>query len=163
MRMRIAGPAAVAAMLATAGIQAEPAAAARRRVETISYATGPCFGACPVYKLTVSSDGRGVFEGERFTTVTGRHAFRATPAQWRAFRARLDALHGHGTVELTDQRMCKVMATDMPSVEVVWSGAFRPFTFRANYGCDRERFGSMFTHLQQAPGALPIAGFIGPR
>ena len=161
--MRIGRGIAALAMLAATGMQAGGVQAAPRRLETISYSTGPCFGACPVYKVTISSDGRGVFEGVRFTALTGRRAFRATPAQWRAFRAKLEALHGHGTVELTDQRTCRVMATDMPSVEVVWSGALRPFAFRANYGCDRERYGWMFTHLQQAPGALPIADFIGPR
>ena len=55
-------------------------------VETIRYETGPCFGACPVYTLTVSSDGRGVFEGRRHTAVAGIRNFAASPAQYAEFR-----------------------------------------------------------------------------
>ncbi|HEY0326511.1 MAG TPA: DUF6438 domain-containing protein, partial [Allosphingosinicella sp.] len=39
--------------------------------ESISYETGPCFGACPVYRVTVSPDGTGTVEGRRVTAVTG--------------------------------------------------------------------------------------------
>ena len=130
-------------------------------VQTISYRTGACFGTCSVYKVTVSSDGRGVFEGERFTAVTGRRTFRVTPAQWREFRTRLQALHGHGTVELTGAPPCEAMATDMPTVEVVWSGAWRPHTLRANYGCRVEKQQWMSAHLRRAPEALPIGRFVG--
>ena len=138
-------------------------AAAKPRVETISYETGPCFGTCPVYKVTVSSDGRGVFEGQRFTAVTGTRAFRVSPAQWRAFRRQLQALHGRGTVEMTGPPVCEQMATDMPTVEVRWSGAFRPFTLRANYGCRNERLQWKFAHLRRAPGTLPIAALVTPK
>lgn len=143
------------AMLAARGVEA------KQPVQTISYATGACHGTCPAYKVTVSSDGHGIFEGERYTAVTGRRAFRVTPAQWRAFRARLQALHGHGTVDLTGPPLCTAMATDMADVEVRWSGAWRPFVLRANYGCRTARQGGVFARLRRAPEVLPIAGLIG--
>lgn len=134
---------------------------ARPKPETISYATGPCYGTCPAYRVTVSADGRGLFEGERFTRVTGKRAFRVSPAEWRAFRRRLEPLRGQGSVRLEDGDGCKVMATDMPTVEVRWSGGFPGSSLRINYGCDPDRYGWMFTHLREAPKALPIAGLVG--
>ena len=136
-------------------------ATAAPAVRTISYETGPCFGVCPSYKVTVSSDGRGVFEGKRFTAVKGVRRFRIAPAQWRALTDRLRGLHGRGAADLTGPPLCEAMATDMPTVEVVWSGAWRPFTLRANYGCQTKGQGWMLTHLRLAPAALPIAAFIG--
>ena len=37
----------------------------------ITLERGPCFGACPAYKLTVYGDGRVVYEGIRFVAVEG--------------------------------------------------------------------------------------------
>jgi Family of unknown function (DUF6174)/Domain of unknown function (DUF6438) len=31
-----------------------------------------CFGACPIYKLTIFGDGKVVYEGERFVKITGK-------------------------------------------------------------------------------------------
>ena len=134
---------------------------ARPTPETISYRTGPCYGTCPAYRVTVSADGRGVFEGERFTKATGRRAFRVSKAEWLEFRRRLQPLRGQGTVRLEDGEGCRIMATDMPTVEVRWTGGARASNLRINYGCDPERYGWMFTHLREAPKALPIAGFVG--
>src|SRR5690349_3828500 len=58
-----------------------------RSIETISYQTTACFGTCPVYTLTVRSDGTATFEGARYTAVRGRRDFRVTPRQYRAFAA----------------------------------------------------------------------------
>jgi hypothetical protein len=38
-----------------------------------------CFGACPIYKLTIFGDGRVVYEGERFVKVTGKRTARISP------------------------------------------------------------------------------------
>ena len=57
--------------------------------ETIRYETGPCFGTCQVYAVTIGSDGKGTFEGKRFTAVTGIKTFQATPAAYRVFTAKL--------------------------------------------------------------------------
>jgi hypothetical protein len=145
----------IGAVLMAGEAEAKPA------VQTIRYTTSPCFGACPVYSVTVSSDGHGVFEGVRFTAVQGRRTFRLSPRQWAAFRERLQALHGHGVVDLTGPPLCRTMATDQAGAEVVWSGAWRPHVLRAYYGCDMDRNAWMFTHLRRAPEVLPIAAFIG--
>ena len=77
------------ALLASPACATAPAAAP---VETITFETGPCFGACPVYRLVLNSDGGGTFEGRRFTGVAGMRPIRVTPAQYRAFAAELAPL-----------------------------------------------------------------------
>ena len=49
-----------------------------KRVESITFQTGPCFGTCPVYTVTVHSNGQGLFTGQAHTTVTGPQAFTVT-------------------------------------------------------------------------------------
>ena len=130
--------------------------------ESISYETGPCFGACPVYRVTVSPDGSGTFEGRRFTAVTGERSFRLTPAQYRAVAAPLAPLRpADGSVRMSGEA-CRQMATDMPSAEVTW---FSPIgnsqNFYFYYGCDMDRNRATAERLTQAPRLLPIQELIG--
>src|SRR3954466_16408375 len=85
--MKAAILALVMAFVATPGHAAAPP---RTPVQTITYETGPCFGACPVYRVSISSDGVASFEGIRFTAVIGPRSSRAPPAQYRAFAAQLE-------------------------------------------------------------------------
>lgn len=130
--------------------------------ESISYETGPCFGACPIYKVTVNRDGSGLFEGRRFTAVTGERAFRLTPAQFDAFARQLAPLRpASGEVRYSGE-MCGMMATDMPSADVRWrerDGAEQHLYFY--YGCDMERNRGIAERLRTAPDLLPIRDLIG--
>src|SRR4051794_4742085 len=97
------------------------AAPARQGAESISYETGACFGACPVYSVTVHPDGRGLFVGHRYTAVKGRRAFRITPAKFRAFAAFIEPLHpASGSVHYDGPPRCDEMATDQSSAAVKW-------------------------------------------
>jgi len=130
--------------------------------ESISYETGPCFGACPVYRVTVSPDGSGTFEGRRFTAVTGERSFRITPEQYRAFAAQLAPLRpAEGSVRMSGEA-CRQMATDLPSAEVTW---FSPIgnsqSYYFYYGCDMDRNRAIAERLTEAPRLLPIQAFIG--
>ena len=129
---------------------------------TITLETGPCFGACPVYSVTVRPDGNGTFVGHRFTAVTGERAFRITPDQYRAFAAHVAPLRpAHGEVRLSGEN-CRQMATDLPSAEVTWQvpgGERRAYYFY--YGCDMERNRSIAQRLSAAPALLPIQSMIG--
>jgi len=131
--------------------------------ETIRYETAPCFGTCPVYAVTITPDGKGTFEGKRFTAVTGVRSFQATPATYRAFAAGLapfrptenEMLFQPGTPN------CGNAPTDMPSVDVVWtelSGGRQHLN--VYYGCGPQ---PMRDALRAAPGVLPIKAFIGER
>jgi hypothetical protein len=128
----------------------------------ISYETGPCFGACPVYKVTIDSSGQGLFEGRRFTTVEGERRFTASPAQYRAFAEQLAPLRpASGSVRLDAPPACTQMATDLPSASVSWtSGSGEEQSFYYYFGCDMEARRATAERLRAAPSLLPIAGFI---
>ncbi|MBV8686345.1 MAG: hypothetical protein JOZ90_05145 [Alphaproteobacteria bacterium] len=146
-------------LLAAAALAATPAGA--KPVESLSFETGPCFGACPVYKVTVRSDGTGVFEGRRFTSVTGTRTFRLTAAQYRAFAAHLAPLRPARGSRRLEGDACRSMATDLPSAQIVWSrpGA-APQSLYFYFGCDMERNRALALRIETAPRLLPIARFI---
>lgn len=136
---------------------------AQPRVETISYVTSPCFGRCPVYRVTIATDGTGLFEGVSFTAVQGRRDFRITRAQYDAFAARLAPYRPRGQVEITyGHPRCRTPATDHPSVMVGWTGG-RYDRLSFYYGCRDAGNAAMARALQSAPGLLPIGDLIGGR
>jgi hypothetical protein len=130
--------------------------------QSIVYETGPCFGACPVYTVTVGADGQGLFEGRRFTTVVGERRFSVTPAQYRAFAEQLAPLRpANGSIRYDTPPACTQMATDMPSVNVTWrSGNGEEQGLYYYFGCDMEARRAMAERLRAAPPLLPIVGFI---
>jgi hypothetical protein len=154
--------AALSLAVSSAVVAAAPARPATA-LETISYETGPCFGVCPVYRVTVSPDGRGVFEGKRFTAVTGKRAFRVEAKVFAEFSRRMRGVRPMGEVLLTGGALCQSMATDMATIDVRWTGGRRPAHLAYNLGCDRERYGWKANVLQKAITVLPVAKFIGPR
>ncbi|MGR6328811.1 DUF6438 domain-containing protein [Sphingomonas sp. XXL09] len=156
MRVMVALTAALAAGTLVAVAEAKP------QPETIRYETGPCFGFCPAYRVTVSSTGQGVFEGGRFTAEKGRKAFRVTPAEFAAFRAKLAADRPAGVRGLNGKPACRSIATDQITVDVRWTGGTRPPShLSAYFGCDMDGNSALFERLKAAPAALPIAAFIG--
>lgn len=134
--------------------------------DSITYETGPCFGACPVYSVTVRPDGSGVFDGKRFTAVSGERRFTLTPAQYAAFAARLAPYRPEtGNVRYAQgEPLCQRAATDMPSVDIRWTRAIGDSqSLHFYFGCDLEKNRAMRDALGRAPDALPIGELIGPR
>lgn len=132
--------------------------------DSIRYATGPCYGTCPVYTVTVRPDGTGTFEGERFTAVTGVREFRASPDAYRRFAALLAPYRpdGERLIEMGAPD-CGPAPTDMPGVDVHWTQASGGAGhLRFYYGC-RMKNAALATALRDAPGALPIADLIGKK
>lgn len=134
-------------------------------VESVSYTRGPCYGVCPVYRVTVNADGSGLFEGVRFTAVTGRRRFTVTPAAWRAFTAKLAPFRPQGTLDINMENTarCQLMATDHPSAIVTWTGGGRNDRLGFYFGCRDEGNRAMAQALEEAPGLLPIAQMIAER
>lgn len=138
--------------------------ASQRALETISYEAGPCFGACPIYKVTVRSDGTATFEGINFTAVRGVRQFRVTPREYRAFANHLAPIRpARGSIDYNGSDRCRVMATDMDSATVTWVSRRGTQRLHLYYGCDLERNRALARRLRAAPGLLPIGDFIGPR
>ena len=130
-------------------------------VQTIRYETGPCFGPCPVYAVTVSSDGRGMFEGKAHTAVSGTQEFAVTAEQFADFRGRLAPYRPQGERRIAPPDCGGMEATDLPSVDITWTQKGPQSHLYAYYGCNMEANEAIFDALREAPEALPIAGFIG--
>jgi Domain of unknown function (DUF6438) len=148
-----------------AALTASPSAAAparRAAPETIVYRTGPCMGGCPIYAVTVRSDGIARFEGINFTAVRGIRNFRVTAAQYRAFANNLAPIRpARGSIDYRNGDHCRIMATDMDSAAVTWEGRRGTQRLDYYYGCDMERNRALARRLRAAPGLLPIGAFIG--
>lgn len=134
--------------------------------ESIRYETAPCFGACPVYAVTVRPDGTGTFEGQRFTAVTGPRAFALDPVTYRRFAAALAPYRpASGDLRYAPgEANCGNAPTDMPSASVTWhsnTGA-APQTLSFYYGCRGGGAEALAATLRRAPELLPIADLIGP-
>jgi uncharacterized protein DUF6438 len=150
-------------LIATAlvALPARAAAPPATPAHTITYETGPCFGRCPVYRVSVSSDGAGSFEGISFTAVAGTRPFRATYAQYRAFAAQLEPVRpAQGSLRY-EGRACRAVATDLPSAEVTWRSRRSTQSLYFYYGCDLQRNRALADRLTAAPALLPIGDFIG--
>ena len=152
-------------LLLPAAFLATPAAAAPVRhgaVESITYRTGPCMGGCPIYNVSVRSDGSATFEGINFTAVRGRRDFRVTPQQYRAFAAWLAPIRpARGSIDYNSNQLCRTMATDMPSASVTWDDRRGAQRLNYYYGCDMERYRELSRRLSRAPDRLPIGDYIG--
>ncbi|MEP7049721.1 MAG: DUF6438 domain-containing protein [Pseudomonadota bacterium] len=66
-----------------------------------------CYGECPVYRLTVSSDGSVVYVGTRWVKAIGMKQYKISDAQLAELRAAFDRanfaqLHDYDRVENTD-------------------------------------------------------------
>lgn len=157
MRLVMLGMLSALAGCAAAAERPEPAPAS---VESISFETGPCFGACPVYKVIVRSDGSAEFEGRRFTAVTGTRTFTVSPSQYRAFARQLAPLRpASGKVSYSGDS-CRSMATDLPSASIDWSGRGGTQSLYFYFGCDMAKNVDIANRISGAPDLLPIGAFI---
>ena len=127
--------------------------------DTISIAAGPCFGACPVYSVTVTPDGSGLLEPRRFAAVPGDTRFTVTASQYRRLRASLADFRpvagearriGHG-------ENCDRFATDMPGYAIIWrrSGQ-KAASLDFQSGCMDARYDRLRAALAAMPGTLQI-------
>ena len=136
--------------------------------DSIRYETSMCFGACPVYAVTLRPDGTGIFEGKRFTTVTGTREFKLSKAEYDAFAAKLAPYRpASGTVLYTpaDKKNCAQAATDLPGVDVVWTRAIGDSQSLSYYfGCDMDKNQDMAEAIGSAPEEVSaLEALIGPR
>ena len=145
---------------AVATLPATPLLAQRGAADSITYETGPCYGFCPVYRVTVNANGTAVYQGIRHVAVRGERRFRLTPAQYLAFTGLLEPIRPtRGSIRYsTDAALCGPVVTDMPSTEVTWRRGRNRQTLYFYYGCRRQR--AIGERLERAPALLPIGPWI---
>ena len=124
---------------------------------SISYETTPCFGFCPVYKVTVNADGTGTFVGERNTSVSGARTFRVTAPQYAAFARHLAPVRPVSGEVAYNPGNCQPYATDLPGVRVEWTGTDGARQLLSvDKGCGSEEARAAARRLDAAPALLPI-------
>ncbi|HVY84198.1 MAG TPA: DUF6438 domain-containing protein [Caulobacterales bacterium] len=89
------------------------AQAPAREPVTITLARTPCFGFCPDYTVTITSDGAVTYHGQRFVRVTGeQHA----TASREDVAHLIDMIHRADFFNLRDAYRAQV--TDLPSTTI---------------------------------------------
>ena len=110
----------------------------------ISLERGPCFGTCPIYKLTIYSDGSVVFEGMRHVRTTGRASGRISREGLRRLISEFGGIDyfslsdSYGEVAVvghSPEVRCPKFATDMPSVTTSIRINGRSKSVYHNHGC----------------------------
>jgi hypothetical protein len=166
-RMAFALLLAAAALLGGCAIIPAPRSAADDRSpkpKWVRYEAGPCSTLCPVYRVTVGVDGKGLFEGVRHTAAAGRHRFAVPAETFSAFIAALEPVRPKQGLSAYDSRRgCVTKAEGLPSARISWrdrSGARQALLY--DFGCNAERNRAISDRVGQAPSLLPIAALIGP-
>jgi hypothetical protein len=98
---------------------------------------GPCFGTCPVYRVSLSAHGTVAFVGTRFVTRVGADTARVAPT---AVDSLVRSLEAGGFFSLADAYVpdapaCGRYHTDAPTVSVSVQAAGRAKTVRHDHGC----------------------------
>lgn len=168
--MKLRSIAAALPLLAAAcAMQAGPEAGTPIAIEreAVTYSRQPCFGFCPVYSVTMTPEGEGVFIGQHHTAVTGERRFtvdRATAARFIEHLGAVKPASGDRRIEMQSAD-CGMAPTDMPSIDVKWdanTGA-APQSLHLYLGCRSDEANRVRSVLEAAPSLLPIAAFIGKR
>src|SRR2546421_3635764 len=92
----------------------------RSNDDLITLARTACFGTCPIYTVTISTDGTVSFEGRRFTKVQGSTTGHISSAAFRDLVREFEKLD---YFTLPDEfapgtKVCPNMVTDMPSADI---------------------------------------------
>ena len=123
--------------------------------ETIAWSVGPCFGFCPVYKVSVDAKGTVTFDGERHTAVLGRKVREGGPDAHQVIEGAL-ATYRPAT-GATAQTTCDQKISDSSNYVVTWS---RPdgtiTTLRHDKGCRSARNDALNAALLALPRRLGI-------
>ena len=149
-------------MLPLLSLTTPGAAAPRPGPDAIRYEDLGCFFYCAVFVVTVDREGRGFFEGKRYTEVQGSRRFRITPAQFRDFETKLAPLRpASGYVSVDDVNHCNgagVPSTDGGSTRVRWLEGRTSQSLHYYSGCPPRE---VAVALSQALALLPIKAFLG--
>jgi len=110
-----------------------------------------CFGTCPVYKLTIKSDGSVMFQGERFTKTTGPATGKISASDFRALVNEFNQVDYFSLADayLPGTKECPNRITDMPSATTSIRLNGRTKAVAHYYGCGSEGAVGKLTALEK--------------
>jgi len=140
----------LAALAAPKGASTAPVDAGKKAPILASLQRTACYGTCPIYKVTVRSDGTVEYDGERFVKVTGHQVAKLDPSHVEALRkAFADAkfFKLKGSFDCHDE-------TDNPSVILTYRHGKQSRTIRHYHGCRRapESLGTLEKRMDEIIG-----------
>lgn len=131
---------ALAAILTCFGIvstYADASSSGGRATKVITLERTQCFGTCPMYKLTIFSDGRVSYEGIKFVKTVGKAGGRISRAKLRDLVTEFTNISYFKLPDSFEpgQKTCPQEWTDMPSAitSLAWNGKSK--TIKHYYGC----------------------------
>lgn len=90
-------------------------------LESVAVSVGPCFGFCPVYDATISSNGAVTFTGQRHTAELGERRGQSRLGTYDAVMAELARFRpAPGT---TTQVECSATVSDTSPYTITWTDA----------------------------------------
>ncbi|HYX30979.1 MAG TPA: DUF6438 domain-containing protein, partial [Pyrinomonadaceae bacterium] len=109
-----------------------------------------CFGSCPVYKLTIKSDGGVTFDGARFTKTIGVATGKISPAEFRSLVSEFEKLDYFSLSDayMPGTKECPQRITDMPSANTSIRLNGRTKSVAHYYGCGNEGVLAKLTALE---------------
>lgn len=122
MRACVATVAGLSALMSlpgcTAGTPPVSSGPSSSPVEAVTVSVGPCFGFCPVYDMTVGSDGVVSFVGKRHTAVLGERRRKVGSGAYRALAQELAAFRPASGTE--ERVQCDAEISDTSAYTVRW-------------------------------------------
>jgi len=100
---------ALAAVLLVVAVM--PAAAQDSEI-VVTLERGACFGTCPIYKVTIYTDGTVVYEGERFVETEGTHTTTIEP---EVVQQLIEGFEAAGYFDWEDE-YTEMNVTDLPTI-----------------------------------------------
>jgi Domain of unknown function (DUF6438) len=124
-------------------------------IESLTVSTGPCFGYCPIYDLTVNSEGVVKFHGERHTMLLGDRELHLSPAKYKEATTLLEPFRPADT--LISQTKCDDTITDGQTYEITWTNAAgQKKILRHNRGCLSAQNEKLNQALDRLPALLGV-------
>lgn len=110
---------------------------AQGRNDQITLERGPCFGTCPIYHVTIASDGTVTFEGGDYVKTKGSATAHISPQRFQQLVVEFEKIK---YFSLQDQYSgpadgCTTFMTDMPSANTAFSLNGRAKSVAHYYGC----------------------------
>ena len=133
--------------------------------DQIELTRGPCFGACPMYTVTVWGDGRVRFVGNQFVEKTGEHSKTLDAARVAGLFALADSIRFFempAQVTPANEPACGQYHTDAPSADITMIRGSRDHTVSHYHGCNEAPAG-LRAFQDRIDAVLGTAEWIGRR
>lgn len=126
--------------------------ASQPEISSIRLQRSPCFGACPVYEIELSSSGQVKYVGDRFVEQTGFHTSSIQRSDFQAVVEEVKAIH---FFSLKDQYRfepdgCTSWMTDQPTATFIVTADGKDKIVSYYYGCQGLPIGPQLEALADA-------------